>query len=327
MKLTVELERWAYRAPLHITGHVFTEAQVLMAVTTEGRFTGLGEAGGGYYRPETPDGMASEIEAVRDRLEAGIDRESLRSQLAPGGARNAVDAALWDLESKRSGRPVWQLADLGAPRALRTTLTVGAGEPEAMAARARDYVQARAIKVKLTGEDDEARLRAVRKARPDVWLGVDANQGFTLQSLQALIPVLLEMEVRLIEQPLPVGKDADLKGLDCSIPLAADESVQGFSDLAGLDERYDVINIKLDKCGGLTEGLAMAREVRRMGLKPMAGCMTGTSLSIAPAFVLGQICELVDLDGPVMLAKDREPAAKYEDGNVWCPPSVWGCPS
>ena len=270
--------------------------------------------------------MAEQIDAVRSEIEQGIDREALRAILPAGGARNAVDAALWDLEAQQHRQPVWALGDVPSPRALRTTFTVSAGTPREMAEAALQYREARAIKLKITDVDPVECVKAVRAVRPDVWLGIDANQALDRPTLKKLLPDLLASGVGLIEQPFPRGKDADLEGLDSPIAIAADESVQTFADLAGLQGRYQVVNIKLDKCGGLTEGLAMARGARRLGLKVMVGCMSATSLGIAPAFVLAQLCDFVDLDGPMFLRQDREPSATYTQGEVWCPEALWGAP-
>ena len=246
--------------------------------------------------------------------------------LPPGGTRNAVDCALWELEASRSGVPAYRLAGIDAPRPLVTTFTLGADEPEVMAQGARDYAHARAIKIKLTGslELDVARVRAVRDARPDVWLGVDANQGYVAHDLHALVRGMSEQGVALIEQPLPRGSEVDLEGFESAIPIAADESVLGLDDIAGLVGRFQVVNIKLDKCGGLTEALMMAAEARRLGLGVMVGNMVGTSLAMAPAFILGQLCDVVDLDGPTFLKEDRTPGVEYRDGQIWCPDEVWG---
>jgi L-alanine-DL-glutamate epimerase-like enolase superfamily enzyme len=197
-----------------------------------------------------------------------------------------------------------------------------------MAAGARHYRDAKAIKLKLTGEPQDAnRVSAVRDARPDVWLGVDANQGFTRPFLETLIPVLVAANVALIEQPYPVGQESLLDGFASPIPIAADESAQCFADLASLVGRFQTVNIKLDKCGGLTEGLAMAREAARLGLEVMVGNMLGTSLAMAPSFLLGQLCSVVDLDGPIFLAEDRTPAVCYRDGMIECPEVLWGAPT
>jgi L-alanine-DL-glutamate epimerase-like enolase superfamily enzyme len=324
MRLGIRAETWAYATPFRITDYVFTAAELLVVSLRDGETVGQGEAGGVYYHGETPASMTAQLEAVRDRIEAGVDRESLRDLLPAGGARNAVDAALWDLEARRRGEPVWRIAGAPEPRPLRTTYTVGAGTPDEMAEAARGFETARAIKLKLTADDPGPCIRAVRAARPDVWLGVDANQALTRPALEKLMPDMVEARVGLIEQPVRVGDDASLDGLASPIHLAADESLQSLGDLAAMVGRYDVVNIKLDKCGGLTEGLAMAREARRLGLKVMVGCMSGTSLAMAPAFVLGQLCDLVDLDGPMFLERDRDAPAVYENGEIWCPQELWG---
>jgi len=212
---------------------------------------------------------------------------------------------------------------------VRTTLTVSADTVEAMTARALKYAQAKAIKVKLTGELDLdlARVRSIRAARPDVWMGVDANQGYSLPQLPALIRGLCEQRVLLLEQPLPRGRESDLQDFDSLIPIAADESVLSLAELPRAVGRFDVVNIKLDKCGGLTEGLMMAEEARRLGLEVMVGTMIGTSLATAPAFILAQQCSIVDLDGPTFLVKDRSPAVTYRDGDLFAGDDVWGAPS
>jgi L-alanine-DL-glutamate epimerase-like enolase superfamily enzyme len=272
--------------------------------------------------------MVRQLESVRSLVEAGIDRGGLQSLLPAGGARNAIDCALWDLEAKLERRPVWQIAGLDAPLPLLTTFTISANAPEKMAAAALAFADARAIKLKLTGEVvDGDRVLAVREVRPDVWLGVDANQGFTPRSILDLMPLLTRARVALIEQPFPVGQEVPLHELKSPIPIAADESVQVCADLSGLVGQFNVINIKLDKCGGLTEGLAMARAAGRFGLDVMVGNMVGTSLAMAPSFLLGQLCNVVDLDGPVFLSTDRSTAARYEDGMISCPENLWGGPT
>jgi L-alanine-DL-glutamate epimerase-like enolase superfamily enzyme len=326
MHLRTDIERWPLKAPFRITGYTITETDVILATLTQDGVSGRGEAAGVYYRGETAQSMARQIEAVRPEIERGVTREALRSLLPPGGARNAVDCALWDLEAQRSGIPAWRMAGLGAPKPLTTTYTVAADAPEAMACTAASYRGAKRLKLKLTGEDDEARLRAVRAARPDAWIGVDANQAYDAVSLRAVLPALLEADVQLIEQPVRVGCERELAEFESPIPLAADESVQGMGDLTSARGLFDVINIKLDKCGGLTEALAMVAEIRRLGMKPMVGCMAGTSLAIAPACLVGAQCDLVDLDGPMFLAEDRSPAARYQRGTVYCPEG-WGMPA
>ncbi|MGH8042419.1 MAG: dipeptide epimerase [Rudaea sp.] len=324
MELVLQIESWPYKQPFRITNYVFTGAEVLVVTLRDGGFSGRGEANGVYYHDETPVRMSAQIEALRNKIEAGVERESLRSLMPPGGARNALDCALWELESQRAGLPVWKLAHVREPIALRTTCTVGAGSPAQMADGARAYKQAHAIKMKLTGEGAAACVQAVRAARPDVWIGVDANQAFTRQTLEDLLPTLIEAKVGLIEQPLPRGEDAALAGLQSPIPLAADESVQSLRDIESIAPYYNLINIKLDKCGGLTEALLMAHEARRRNLGVMVGCMNATSLAMAPAFVLGQLCDYVDLDAPLVLSRDRTPLVEYADGNIYCSEAVWG---
>jgi L-alanine-DL-glutamate epimerase-like enolase superfamily enzyme len=325
LTLQISVEKWPLKAPFRITGYTFVAVDVVVAGLSCGGHTGRGEAAGVYYRGETAASMTAQIEAVRSSIEAGIDREALRRLLPAGGARNAVDCALWDLEARLSGIPAWKIAGLNSPVPLVTTFTLGADDPEKMAQTAISYADAQAIKLKLTGTAlDADRVRAVRRARPEAWLAVDANQGFTRASLADLMPVLVEARVGLIEQPFPIGREADLDGLRSPIPIAADESVQDLNDVAGLVGRFNVVNIKLDKSGGLTEALAMARQAHALGLDVMVGNMTGTALAMAPAALVGQLCRIVDLDGPIFLQNDRSPGVVYENGTVWCPPEVWG---
>jgi L-Ala-D/L-Glu epimerase len=328
IELTVAVEKLPLKEPFHITGYTFVDFDVLVVSLQEGPHSGRGEGLGVYYRDDRPDSMLLEIEALRSAIEQGLSREELLSLLPPGGARNALDCALWDLEAQQQGRPVWQLAGLPAPRPLLTTLTLSADDPEVVAAHARLLTQAQAIKVKLSNDGlNLERVRAARAVHPDAWLMVDANQGFTRESLQAALPGLVEARVQVIEQPFPVGREAWLDGLDSPITIAADESVQDRRDLAAVVGRAGMINIKLDKCGGLTEGLRLAAEASSLGFSLMVGNMGGSSWSMAPAFVLGSLCQVVDLDGPLYISADRTPAARYQDGRVWCPPGLWGAPA
>lgn len=325
--ITTSLEDWPTHSPFRITGKVWTSVPLLIVRISDGTHEGRGEGAGVYYRADTPDRMLGEVEQVRDAIAAGITRQQLRELMPPGGARNAVDCALWELEARRAGRTVMELAGIADPRPLVTVCTVGADTPEAMAAQAQAYGPVPALKLKLTEDPANAdRVRAVRAACPDAWIGVDANQGLTRATTEALLPVLVEARVALLEQPVAVGDDAALDGMKSPIPLAADESAQGLADLPSLVGRYQMMNIKLDKCGGLTEALMIVDEAYRLGLKVMVGNMLGTSWSMAPAFVVGQHCEVVDLDGPLLLGRDRELAASYREGRVDIPPSVWGGP-
>jgi L-Ala-D/L-Glu epimerase / N-acetyl-D-glutamate racemase len=320
LRLYAAIECWPLVKPFHITGHVWQSSNVLWVGLEHAGHRGEGEASGVYYRGETAESMLEQIEALRSTIESGLSREALHQLLPPGGARNALDCAFWDLEAKLTGRPAWRIAELAQPRPLLTTFTCGADTPQNMASAALAYCGARAIKLKLTGETEDAeRVWAVRAALPDVWLGVDANQGFTRASLEQLMPALLAARVQLIEQPFPLEQDAWLDGLRSPIPIAADESAQVIADIPKLAGRFQVVNIKLDKCGGLTEGLQMATAARQLGLETMVGNMTGTSLAMAPAFLVGQLCSVVDLDGPVFLKTDRGNPVRYIDGFIHCP--------
>jgi L-alanine-DL-glutamate epimerase-like enolase superfamily enzyme len=231
------------------------------------------------------------------------------------------------LEAQISGTPAWKLAGLDKPRRLATTWTIGADSPEAMASLAAGMQGWEHIKLKLVGDgQDQERVEAVRQVRPTAWIGVDANQGFDRPMLEQLMHCFVEAGVQLIEQPFPVGQEEWLDGFTSPIPIAADESAQDSAGLDALTGRFDVVNIKLDKCGGLTEGLAMARKARQLGLQVMVGNMTGTSLSMAPAFLIGQLCDLVDLDGPLLLTRDRDPPMIYDGGTIDSPVGLWGHP-
>jgi L-alanine-DL-glutamate epimerase-like enolase superfamily enzyme len=328
LTLRVEIENWPLSVPFRISGYTFEAIDVLLLSLEKDGHVGRGEAAGVYYLNDTPSTMIRQVESLRRAIESGVSNEEVQKLLPPGGARNALDCAWWDLRAKLRGEPVWQLAGLDPPRPLLTTFTCGADTPENMAACARAYTQAKAIKLKLTGDDSDAdRVLAVRGSRPEVWLGVDANQGFTLGFLKKLMPVLVQSRVELIEQPFPVGQEALLDGFRSPIQVAADESVRSLADLKKFAGRFDVVNIKLDKCGGLTEGLGIAQEARRVGVGLMVGNMIGTSLAMAPAFLIGQLCKVADLDGPLFLASDRPDTVQYTDGLLTCPERVWGYPA
>lgn len=326
LQMQVEIERLPLKSPFRISGYTFAEIPVAVVTLRSGSLAGRGEAAGVYYLKDTPDQIATTLEKHRADIERGIDRQQLIELLPRGGARNAVDCALWDLEAKQAGQPVWQLAGLDHVSPKITTFTLGADDPSVVARGAVELSHARALKLKLDGnvDADKERVRRVRDARPDVWLGVDANQGFSIESLQAAMPTFIAAGVQLIEQPLPRGREADLEDFKSSIPLAADESVQDGAEIAALAGRFQVVNIKLDKCGGLTEALRMVNEARRLGLHVMVGNMIGTSLAMAPAFVVAQWCDYVDLDGPIFLAQDRSPAVSYQNGSVSCVGEIWG---
>lgn len=323
--LRLVIESFPYHQPFRISGHLFDETAVLLAEISEGRHFGRGEAAGVYYLGDDAAHMLAEAERVRGAIEAGATRAQLQSLLPPGGARNALDCALWALEAQQSGKPVWALAGLDPPRPLLSTQTLGADAPEVMAAAALKIDPLAPVKVKLTGDLalDSARVSAIRAARPEAWIGVDANQGYDRASLEELLPVLLAHGIAQLEQPLRRGDEAALDGLARPLPFVADESALCLADTDALAGRFDLVNIKLDKCGGLTEALAIAKRARELGLGVMVGNMMGTSLAMAPSFIVGQFCDVVDLDGPTFLARDRQPSVRYADGHIDCAPSVW----
>lgn len=323
--LSVRIEHWPLATPFHVSGHTVEAARVLVVALRSGQHRGRGEAAGVYYLGETPEGMAEQIAAVRPQIERGISREALIGLLPAGGARNAVDAAMWSLAAQRCGMTVARLAGRARLRPLRTTFTVGVDTAQAMAEAARGYNGAIALKIKLDGGAADAdRLLAIRSACPSVALSVDANQGWTQDHMRQMLPVMQHVGVDLLEQPLPVGEDECLESMRYPIRLAADESFQDLDDLASVARRYDVVNVKLDKCGGLTRALSLVSAIRERGRSVMVGCMPCTSLGVAPAYILGQLCDRIDLDGPCFLAEDRTPSFQYRDGYLFGPESPWG---
>jgi L-alanine-DL-glutamate epimerase-like enolase superfamily enzyme len=325
-ELTVQREAMQFDSPLRISGYVFDSMPSIVATVEQGESLGRGEAAGVYYLGDDQDRMVAAIEEIRPDVEAGLGRQDLQSALPPCGARNALDCALWELEAQLSGKPVWALAGISQPKPLVTVFTITAGDRAEVEARTTELAFAKAIKLKLDGnvEADRERLEAVRRERPDVWLSVDANQGYCSADLDSLSRLLAEFNVTIVEQPVARGKEAILEGWNPGIPVAADESILDLAELRELGPRFDVINIKLDKCGGLTEALAMAREARAMGKQVMVGNMGGSTLAMAPGFVVGQLCDVVDLDGPFALMDDPLASSIYSNGNVFVPESVWG---
>lgn len=327
MKLALRRADLELATPLRISSRSFTHAMTIVVELTDGAITGRGEANGVYYRGETQDSMEADIEQMRSLIEGGINRLALREVMPAGGARNAVDAALWDLAAKRAGTRAWLIAGMPEVRLLTTAFTVGVDTPEAMAAAAAVAAKRKldVLKLKLTGNDDLARVAAVRVGHPRARIIVDANQGWSERHLHEYPRELARFGVELIEQPLPAGNDDMLRSVKSPVPFCADESCQTLESLPDLVGKYSFINIKLDKCGGLTEALLMAEAARQRGLRLMVGCMLGTSLAMAPAFVAGQLCEFVDLDAPLLLVRDGEHGIQY-DGCVMSPPEsrLWG---
>lgn len=301
-----------------------TVAEVVSVELIDGAHRGVGECVPYARYDETQEGVVAEIE---EWLEAGGgDRASLQEELPPGAARNALDCAFWDLEAKRAGKRVWELAGLPAPKPEITAYTLSLASPDEMAAKAAANAQRPILKVKLGGgEEDIARLRAVRAGAPGARIVVDANEGWTTGLYTEIAPLLLELGVAMVEQPLPSGADAALAHMKRPLPVCADESCHDRSSLAGLAGKYDMINIKLDKTGGLTEALALRDAAREAGLKVMVGCMIGTSLAMAPASLVAQGAEFTDLDGPLLLARDRRPGLTFDERGVHPPtPDLWG---
>ena len=325
--MQIELTRvnWPFSSPFRIAYRVQTCAETLQVSLRDGSLVGRGEAMGVSYQGETLDSMMEQIKDVSDQIARGISRDDVQSLLSPGGARNALDCALWDLEAKQAGRRAWQLAGMRSVTTLTTAYTLSLDTPDAMAraaAAARKYIL---LKLKLNGECDVDRVAAVRAVRPEVRIIVDANQSWEERHLHEVIPKLCSLGVEVIEQPLPVGKDDVLADFRSSVPLCADESCQTRRSLPSIIGKYQFINIKLDKTGGLTEALALAGEARGRKLKLMVGCMAGSSLSMAPAFTVGQLCSLADLDGPLLAAADVSHQIRYE-GSLMYPPdaALWG---
>jgi L-alanine-DL-glutamate epimerase-like enolase superfamily enzyme len=325
MKLSVHTESWPAARPFRITGREWLSFEAVVVELAFEGVIGRGEALGVFYANETAASMAAEIEKIADRLVPGLDGTDLAELLPPGGARNALDCALWDLEAKTSGRRIWDLTGI-SPKPLLTVYTIGVeATPEAMAEHAASAAAYPLLKVKLDSYQPLERIRAIRSARPDARIVVDANQGWTFDQLKALAPAFADLDVEMIEQPLPRGADGELENYQSPIPLCADESCLHLGELDDAADRYQRINIKLDKTGGLTHALKLARVARDRGLGLMVGCMGGSSLAVAPAFVVGCLADLVDIDGPLLLRRDRLPGLIYARGRVDPPaPEVWG---
>ena len=322
--LTVESERWPLREAFRISRGAKTEAHVVVATIARGANRGRGECVPYARYGETVESVVRTIESIRVDVEDGATRHDLLHLMKPGAARNAVDCALWDIEAKEAGKRVWDLAGLPEPEPTTTAYTIALDEPSRMADAARKAI-APLLKIKLGGTDDLTCLTAVRAAAPTATLIVDPNEAWTFAQLETLAPKLKDLGVTLIEQPLPATADAALEGYNAPIPICADEALHTASDLPRIAARYAAVNIKLDKTGGLTAAITLAREAQSAGLSIMIGCMVATSLSMAPAFVLSSLAHVIDLDGPLLLAKDRVPGMRYEGTRIFPPPrDLWG---
>jgi len=323
--LLARIEHWPIAGSFTISRGAKTEAVTVVAEVSRGGVSGRGECVPYPRYGETPEATLAALLAMQEPLSRGLDRERLQSAMPAGAARNALDCALMDLHAKTAGRRIWDLLGRSSPQACITAYTISLASPEAMAEATARAAHRRLLKIKLGGDGDGRRIAAVRKAAPDCELIVDANEAWTSENLEQNLAACAEAGVTLVEQPLPAGKDEALKRIRRPLTVCADESVHDRASLDGLRERYDAINIKLDKAGGLTEALAMADAAQALGFEIMIGCMVATSLAMAPAMLLAQQARYVDLDGPLLLARDREGGLRY-DGSLIYPPeaALWG---
>lgn len=325
ISLNVRIERWPIAGSFTISRGAKTEAVVVVAEVGQGGLIGRGECVPYPRYDETPEATLEAIQAMQEPLAGGMDRIALQARMPAGAARNALDCALADLEAKRAGQRIWNLLGRPAPEPRTTAYTISLGPPEAMADATAKAAHRALLKIKLGGDGDGARIAAVRRAAPTSELIVDANEAWTEQNLAANLKACADAGVTLIEQPLPAGKDGALARIERPVAVCADESVHDRASLAGLRGRYDAVNIKLDKTGGLTEALAMADAARALGFEIMIGCMVATSLSMAPAMLIAQAARFVDLDGPLLLANDRDNGLRYEGSLVYPPDAaLWG---
>src|SRR5450755_3562299 len=323
--LSARIERWAIAGSFTISRGAKTETVTVVAEVRRGGLTGRRECVPYPRYGETPEATLAALQSMREPLLRGLDRQALQAAMPPGAARNALDCALLDLEAKAGGRRVWNLLGRPEPRACITAYTISLGSPEAMAAATARAAHRPLLKIKLGGDGDGARIAAVRTAASKSELIVDANEAWTSDNLEQNLGACADAGVTLVEQPLPAGQDQALARIRRPIAVCADESVHDRASLAGLRERYDAVNIKLDKTGGLTEALAMADAAQALGFDIMIGCMVATSLSMAPAMLLAQQARFVDLDGPLLLAHDREGGLRYDGSSVYPPDAtLWG---
>ena len=324
-QVSAHLENWMALIPFRIARQTSDDFPcVVCEIGQDGRI-GRGEALGVYYLGETEKSMLAQLDSIAGDLAGGAGRQELLELLPPGGARCAADAALWDLEAQLSGTSAWNTADV-APDPIETVFTIGLeAEPEEMGARAAAASDLTLFKIKLNNDRPVERVAAIRDARPDSRLVVDVNEAWNFERLKEVAPELAALDVKMIEQPLPRGKDSELEDYASPLPLCADESCQDTTDLDELVPRYQMINIKLDKTGGLTHGLELAQAARTKGLGLMVGCMGGTSLCMAPIHVLAQLADFVDIDGPLLLKHDRLGGFDYDCGMVSLPETrFWG---
>lgn len=325
VELVVASETWPVRGAFTISRGSRTEAEVVVAEIRDGDHKGRGECVPYARYGESVASVRAQIEGLEKQIACGLDRQALQGALRAGAARNALDCAFWDLEAKRTEKRVWELARLPAPKPLTSAYTLSLDSPEKMRIAAKENASRPLLKLKLAGPDDLQRVEAVRSGAPDAAIIVDANEGWSAEEYSDLAPKLAALGVKMIEQPLPAGDDAALGAIERPVPVCADESCHDRASLLALKGRYDIVNIKLDKSGGLTEALALKAEAEEMGFGVMVGCMLSTSLAMAPALLVAQGVRIVDLDGPLLLAKDREPPMLFE-GSLIHPAdaALWG---
>ena len=326
-KMVLEIESWPLARRFEIARGSKISAELVRVTLSENGFCGRGEAVPYRRYGESIETVSAAIETLQPQIEAGMTRAQLGEAILPGAARAAVDCALWDLQAKQSGQAVWQLAGMARPEALTTALTIVIDAPDKMARAAAKAADWPLLKIKLGGRDgfaaDLTRLTELRQARPDAEMIVDVNEGWQVEELARYANRLADYNIRFFEQPVPQAQQAALAAID--LPFCADESAHESADIADLAKLYDWVNIKIDKTGGLTEALEMAATARRQGLNIMVGCMVATSLSMAPAHLVGQLADYVDLDGPLWLERDRENGLAYENGVIQPPePALWG---
>ncbi|WP_251978334.1 N-acetyl-D-Glu racemase DgcA [Salinicola avicenniae] len=325
LKLTVEEQVFPLAEVFTISRGSRTDARVVVVTLSDGLHVGRGECVPYAHYGESVESVIAQIESVGDDLAQGLDRAGLQSRLPAGAARNALDCAFWDLEAKVAGKPVWALAGLDAPQPEVTAFTLSLDTPDIMREKAKRHADKPLLKLKLGGEGDIERLQAVREGAPAARIIVDANEGWDAQAYQRLAPVLVELGISMVEQPLPTDADAPLAEIARPLPVCADEACHDRESLAKLVGRYDMINIKLDKTGGLTEALALKQAALAQGFDIMVGCMVGSSLSMAPALLVAQGAAIVDLDGPLLLAQDRDPGMRFDSEGIHpASAALWG---
>ena len=324
MKIEAREEIWPLKQPFRIARGTRTEARVVVVTVSDGQYTGRGEGVPLARYGQSTDSVLAQIESMK--TVPTLDRQQIQKLLSPGAARNALDCALWDLEAKASGKRVWELANIAIVHVVETSFTISLDTPAAMAAAARANANAPILKIKLGGDDlDLPRVEAVREAAPAARLLIDANESWSPSHYRENVPALNGLGVELIEQPFPANADEILENLDHPVPVCADESCHTSVDLLRLSNRYEVLNVKLDKTGGLTEALLLSERARKAGFKLLIGCMVCTSLGIAPARVLASAADSVDLDGPLLLAGDRHHGLSYQNGRIGIPSrELWG---